>query len=397
MNRLIRTAGALAAAVLILVPASGQADGGPSLAFTPSTNGAYDFGMVVACQTASQTFTLTNSGGSASAALTVALTGSAAFTKIADSCTEHSLGPGKSCSVTVAYSPTAAGQGDSATLAASGRKAAASTSLSLTGTGAGPLHIYWGHSPLMPEIGRADIDGQNVDQTLIDIVGPSEEVFVAVDSSHIYWTNSFTGEIGRADLDGQNANQSFITGAYGPAGIAVDSSHIYWTNYAGPGDADSIGRADLNGQNVNQNFITGLHAPVGAAVDSGHIYWAIWQFNGTIGRADLDGQNVNPSFITGSLPYGVAVDSGHIYWTNGFVDGTIGRADLDGQNVNQNFIPAFSPRGVVVDSCHIYWANGNFNGDIHGTIGRADLDGQNVNQNFITGTIVPQGVAVDPN
>src|SRR5881397_48266 len=111
MKRLIQTVGALAA-VALLVPAAGQAGGAPALGFTPSTNGAYDYGTVVVCQTASRTFTLTNSGGSATAALTVALTGSAAFTKTADACTATSLGPGKSCSVTVTYSPAAAGQSD---------------------------------------------------------------------------------------------------------------------------------------------------------------------------------------------------------------------------------------------------------------------------------------------
>src|SRR6266545_586956 len=311
MQRLNRTIGALAAAVALLMPAAGQAEGEPSLAFTPSTNGAYDYGTVVVCQTASQTFTLTNSGGSATAALTVALTGSAAFTKTADACTATSLGPGKSCSVTVVYSPTAAGQSDTATLAASGRKAAASTSLTLTGTGGGPLHIYWGHSPFLPEIGRADIDGQNVDQSFIDIVGPSEPVWVAVDSSHIYWTNFGTGEIGRADLNGGGVNQSFITGASSPSGVAVDSGHIYWTN---SGFNGTIGRADLNGGDVNQTFIIPPASfPYGVTVDSGHIYWTNENFNGdihgTIGRADLNGQNVNQSFITGAIvPEGVAVD-----------------------------------------------------------------------------------------
>ena len=42
-----------------------------------------------------------------------------------------------------------------------------------------------------------------------------------MDSSHIYWTNS-ARTIGRADLNGQNVNQSFITGPVVPEGVAVD-------------------------------------------------------------------------------------------------------------------------------------------------------------------------------
>jgi len=44
---------------------------------------------------------------------------------------------------------------------------------------------------------------------------------VAVDRSHIYWTND-GNSIGQADLDGQNVNKSFIPNCPGPFGIAVD-------------------------------------------------------------------------------------------------------------------------------------------------------------------------------
>jgi sugar lactone lactonase YvrE len=244
-------------------------------------------------------------------------------------------------------------------------------------------HIYWANTSA-GSIGRADLDGQNANQSFITTV--SSSFGVAVDGSHVYWTD-LTTKIGRADLDGQNANQNFITGANLPDGVAVDGSHVYWANLG----AGTIGRADLDGQNVNQSFITGASEPRGVAVDSSHVYWAN-RLADTIGRADLDGQNVNQSFITGAIqPDGVAVDGSHVYWAT-FGSGTIGRADLDGQNVNQSFITGASgPRGVAVDGSHVYWTNAFL-----GTIGRADLDGQNVNQSFITGATDPNGVAVGP-
>src|SRR5438093_1191995 len=61
-----------------------------------------------------------------------------------------------------------------------------------------------------------------------------------VPTRRIYWTNVGTGTIGRANLGGQNVNQSFITGASAPFGMAVDSSHIYWANAGNK----TIGRAD---------------------------------------------------------------------------------------------------------------------------------------------------------
>ena len=138
MRGLIRIiVAAVAATVALLVPVAGQAGGAPALAWSPATNGTYDYGAVSPGQTASQTFTLTNSGGSATGMLTVALSGSTAFSITSDVCTGTALGKRKSCAVTVQYAPTTAGQSDTATLTASGKKPPpASASITLTGSGA---------------------------------------------------------------------------------------------------------------------------------------------------------------------------------------------------------------------------------------------------------------------
>src|SRR5262245_10276311 len=136
-RRRTRFSGAVvASAVVVLVVAvAGQAGGPPSLAWSPSTSDSFDFGLTGVGKTATQTFTLINSGGSASAALTVTLTGPEAFAITEDNCSDTSLGPRKSCTVTVEYAPTASGPG-SATLNASGKKATATADLGLTGSAA---------------------------------------------------------------------------------------------------------------------------------------------------------------------------------------------------------------------------------------------------------------------
>jgi len=254
------------------------------------------------------------------------------------------------------------------------------------GTPTPTRRIYWGNVGTYT-IGRANLNGQNVNQSFINGTRSTTPFGMAVDSRHIYWASNQNHTIGRADLDGQNVNQSFIANVPYAYWVAVDSRYIYWTDAA----TNTIGRADLDGQNVNQNFIA--TAPVGAlglAVDSSHIYWA----NGnpeTIGRADLDGQNVNQNFIVPGQSvglYGLAVDSSHIYWAD--INNRIGRAELDGQNVNVSFITGCQqPRAVAVDRSHIYWTSDS-------RLGQADLDGQNVNQNLITGGSGPFGIAVDP-
>jgi centrosomal CEP192-like protein len=135
MNRYLWPLAPLAAlAAVLLAPAVGRAaPTPPSMAWNPST---HDYGSVTPGDTASNTFTLTNSGGSATGALSVVLSGAgaAAYSVTSDGCTGTALGKGKSCDVTVQYAPTGSGS-DSATLTANGKKSSASAGVDLTGSG----------------------------------------------------------------------------------------------------------------------------------------------------------------------------------------------------------------------------------------------------------------------
>jgi hypothetical protein len=135
-SRIRRAAVAAGAALVLLGPATGvaRASGAPVLSWAPTTSaGTYNYGTLTAGQTLSQAFTLTNSGGTATSALKIRLAGSSAFTKTADTCTATSLGPKKSCSVTITYAPTTSGQTDKATLTATSNKPSATASLTLLG------------------------------------------------------------------------------------------------------------------------------------------------------------------------------------------------------------------------------------------------------------------------
>src|SRR5580704_7739492 len=80
----------LAAAAVVAGAGTAAAKTGPMLAFAPSP---FNFGEVAVGHTASQTFTLANSGGKGSGKLSVSLSGSAAFTITGKTCTGKSLGP----------------------------------------------------------------------------------------------------------------------------------------------------------------------------------------------------------------------------------------------------------------------------------------------------------------
>ena len=110
------------------------------LSFSPVP---YDYGSVSPGQTATQAFTLANSGQAATGPLTVTVPGSAAFTATSDACTGSSLAPGQTCQVTVGFAPASTG-GVTATLTAASQAPAATATDALAGTGVTFGHIYWG-------------------------------------------------------------------------------------------------------------------------------------------------------------------------------------------------------------------------------------------------------------
>ena len=245
-------------------------------------------------------------------------------------------------------------------------------------------------------IGRAELDGTNVDRAFI--TDTSAPYGVAVSASHLYWADSFR-KIGRAERNGANVQTTFLAGVDGAEGVAVDDHHVYWAH------SGAVGRAKLDGTGVDESFIVsndplGMNGPaMDLAVDDHHVYWTQ---GFTIARADLDGTDVDQAFITdANSPRGLAVDQSHLYWTD-YYAGSIGRASLDGVSVEPKFISGLEgdyTTDVAVNGDHVYWGqyDGNPLGDkFAGRIGRANLDGTNVDQALISlGDEAPQYLALD--
>jgi sugar lactone lactonase YvrE len=373
--------------VLLVFPAVAQADELPSLAWSPTTSsGAFDFGTVAVGQAVSQIFTLTNSGGSASSALTLALTGSPAFTITPDRCIPTSLGPGRDCTITVNFVPDGSGT-DTATLSATGEKSAATAALSLTGTGAIPGHIYWSNSG-DGTITRAHLDGS--DPTILVSRGEmvNDARGVAVDASHLYWSDFTNGAIDVANLDGTDPQPLVPAQEAGaPRAIAVDASHVYWSDTLD----STIDVANLDGSNP-RILVAGPISALGVAVDANHIYWSN-ALDSTIDVANLDGSNPHTLISAPPGPFtqpaGVAVDASHVYWAD-FANGTINDANLDGTPTNTHPLVSgeASAFGVAVDAGHIYWTD-----VFGGSIRAANLDGSNP-QTLVGGQHDPFTVAV---
>lgn len=213
----IATAAAAALAtvtVLGVAAAAGAAPlPAPKLVFSPP--GA-DYGQVVVGRSAVKDFQLANQSRTASGALTVTVSSPAAFTITADTCSETSLGPGKSCSITVRFAPATAGT-VTAALTAAGKKAGVITQASLTGTGAPPA-LYWSNF-WAGTIVEANLDGTNPQ---VIASGQDSPHGVAVDSTHVYWANWTAGTVMEANLDG-TSQQVIATAQVTPTGVTTSA------------------------------------------------------------------------------------------------------------------------------------------------------------------------------
>ncbi len=231
-------------------------------------------------------------------------------------------------------------------------------------------YVYWSGDN---SISRSANDGTSV-QPEFFCVGRGPSYGIALDRSHVYWTNYEKGTIGRARLNGTAVESEFITGASNPWGVAVSGGYVYWVNKG----AGTIGRANLDGSEVTQEFIKRLYTPYEVVVNGQYIYWN--SFEGSIGRASIDGLFVEPTFIEAeSAAWGLALDSGHLYWVND--DDSISRANLDGTGTNPAFIRNIGSSqnlqivGLAVDAHHVYWKNWRF-------LGRAGIAGGRPTRRF---------------
>jgi hypothetical protein len=179
-------------------------------------------------------------------------------------------------------------------------------------------------------IGRATIDPETGEPTEVSpafIEGASDPQGMAVNLEHLYWTNEPGGHptIGRADLDGGEVQQSFfiVPGYQALAGLALDPEYVNFASNEVGNDYGSIFRIPLEGSTKDSEGITKTFGHVvgkagirGIAVEGSHVYWATLG-EGVIGRANLDLGEASQEWLKPAAPpFGLAAGpESHIYFS----------------------------------------------------------------------------------
>jgi len=175
---------------------------------------------------------------------------------------------------------------------------------------------------------------------------------IAAQGDYVYWSNQAANTVSRSDI---SLNQTIEVLATVPGGtpwdIAVNSTHVYWTDY----DGSDLRRVPIGGGTQDQ-IVTNLTQPTGIAIDSTYVYWAE-EGAGRIARAKLAGGTVEVIATGQNSPAFVAVDSVHVYWTNYVADGTVMRAPIDGGAAVTLATKQDKPYAVALKDGHVYWSN----------------------------------------
>lgn len=176
----------------------------------------------------------------------------------------------------------------------------------------------WIYFLLNGSLGRVAKDGSQLTPRLLDGYADA----MAVGEGRLYWSYTAAGGrltsqnyIGRANLDGSDIDSTFIGPLEDPyviRGLAVESDHIYWSLYR-------LGRAKLDGSGVDPAFIdTEGDADGALAARAGALFWSTSDFSSATGtsafvaRADIESRAVDSDFVypEGRFPVnGVAIDS----------------------------------------------------------------------------------------
>ncbi len=235
--------------------------------------------------------TLTSNGGSATSALKITLAPPTGFTIKTDACTSTSLGPGKSCTVTVTYTaPAAPGQASQATITAASNKPAATATVILAGAAAKVTPaITTAQQPASATPGAAVADTA----TVTGGYSPSGTVtFTLYDNATCTGTPLFTDN--SEALTGGSATSSSYT--------ATAAGTDYW-------------QATYNGDSANNTVSSGCgDEPVAIRFPTPAITTTAQPASGTIGSALADTATVtggsSPSGTVTFTLYGNATCTG---------------------------------------------------------------------------------------
>lgn len=221
-----------------------------------------------------------------------------------------------------------------------------------------------------PFLNTAPIDGSQPVRIVaeVPIAGAKADFArLAVDATRAYWVEATPPSIWYAPLNGDHVTpvplaSSVASGltketVAGPYGVAVDATHVYWSDKSG----GSIKRRALStlGQDILADLVINESGPGELALDATNVYYVT--NGGFVRTRDKDAKTSALTLAFGQAsPESIVVDDVYAYWVNSVQNGTVSRAPKSGAgNVEVLATGQKRPYSVTQDCTTVYWTNQN--------------------------------------
>jgi hypothetical protein len=151
--------------------------------------------------------------------------------------------------------------------------------------------------------------------TLVMGLTPNYPTTIAVDATHVYWTNSANhpdGAIMRVPLAGGKADV-LATGELQAIAITLTADTVYWTNFDNPSRLVSVGK---DGTGLHE-LVRGLDFGSGIAIDGSTLYFTSLGGGGSVQKVTLGGDGtVTTLAYNQGQPAFIKADAKALYWAD---------------------------------------------------------------------------------
>jgi hypothetical protein len=250
--------------------------------------------------------------------------------------------------------------------------------------------VYWSH--VDGDAGSAIVRMEKATLATRKIVGHLGDVnAIAAGPTDVYVVDNGSGAVGLVPKDG-GAFVPIHTGEINPRGIAVDSSHVWWTE-AGYGSAGSnngnVRRAGLDGSNPQVAY-SGRVGPDGIAVSGDTLVWTEFESNDVAVGSTAGGSAPTTTFPNENRARAIVADGPNVFFTD-YTYSVVRRFVLGGSPQTIDTTPQNTGAdGIALDANFVYWVARSAAGSLWAT----PRDGQ-PHTSLAQNLLCPTQVAVD--